>query len=115
MELHDDEEVMTRDVCDMGNHKGAILNGDDRVMIDHLSKVEGRGDGVGGSERRSEDGGWYASGRFFRRCDISMKIISYNIRGLGGVEKRKKILNLNKEKKHVLVFKNLKWRWWISS
>jgi hypothetical protein len=28
-------------VCDMGNHIGAILNGDERVMIDHLSKVEG--------------------------------------------------------------------------
>jgi hypothetical protein len=41
MELHDDEEVMARDVCNMGNHIGAILNGDDRVMIDHLSKVEG--------------------------------------------------------------------------
>jgi exonuclease III len=40
---------------------------------------------------------------FFRCCRVTTKIISYNIRGLGGVEKRKEILHLIYEKNPVVV------------
>ncbi|GAU32773.1 hypothetical protein TSUD_323420 [Trifolium subterraneum] len=58
MKLYDDEEVTGRDVCNAGKQIGVIRNEDERVVLDHLSKVDGRGEVGGGSGRRNEGGVW---------------------------------------------------------
>jgi hypothetical protein len=42
--------------------------------------------------------------------EVSMKIITYNVRGLGGGEKRAEVRRLVNEKSHwCCVFKRLRW------
>ncbi|GAU21183.1 hypothetical protein TSUD_11000 [Trifolium subterraneum] len=80
MKLHNDEDVTVNDVCGVGDIIGVNFKGKKNYFAETIIEVDGRGGGRVGGTR-------------------VMKIISYNIRGLGSCVKRREILNIVKEKK----------------
>ncbi|GAU45884.1 hypothetical protein TSUD_401090, partial [Trifolium subterraneum] len=105
------DQIAVEDVCDMGKAIGVKFKGDNANIFNILSRrVKGRTKasgqmswGGGGCERGGLLGAFLLLLRGGGSLCVLMKIISWNIMGLGRVEKRNEVRKLVKEKHPAIV------------